>query len=66
MSGHLRLGLVLLAQPVEALIGDDDTGLLGVDGSVREVGRVTKVALGNGLEQRGFTDVGETDLQDVS
>jgi hypothetical protein len=66
VSGHLRLGLVLLAQPVEALIGDDDTGLLRVDGSVWEVGRVTKVALGNGLEQRGFTDVGETNLQDVS
>jgi hypothetical protein len=66
VSGHLRLGLVLLAQPVEALIGHDDTGLLGVDGGIGEVGRVTKVALGNGLEQRGFTDVGETNLEGVS
>ena len=66
VSRHLRLGLVLLAQPVEALIGHDDTGLLGVDGGIGEVGRVTKVALGNGLEQRGFTDVGETNLRDVS
>jgi hypothetical protein len=66
VSRHLRLGLVLLAQPVEALIRNDDTGLLRVDGSVGEVGRVTKVALGNGLEQRGFTNVGETNLEDVS
>lgn len=62
----LGLGLVLLAQPVEAVIGDDDTGLFGVDGSVGEVGRVTEVALGNGLEQRRFTYVGETNLWDVS
>lgn len=63
---NLGLGLVLLAEPVEAVIRDDDTGLFGVDGSVGEVGRVTKVALGNGLEQRRFTYVGETDLQSVS
>ena len=62
----LGLGLVLLAEPVEALIGDDDTGLFGVDGSVGEVGRVTEVALGNGLEQRRFTYVGETNLRSVS
>jgi hypothetical protein len=60
------LGLVLLAKPVEALIGHDDTRLLGVDGSVGEVGRVTECALGNGLEQRRFTYVGETNLWDVS
>ena len=63
---NLGLGLVLLAEPVEALIGDDDTGLFGVDGSVGEVGRVTEVALGNGLEQRRFTYVGETNLRSVS
>ena len=66
VSRDLGLGLVLLAEPVEAVIGDDDTGLFGVDGSVGEVGRVTKVALGNGLEQRRFTYVGETDLRSVS
>lgn len=66
VSRNLGLGLVLLAEPVEALIGNDDTGLFGVDSSVGEVGRVTKVALGNGLEQRRFTYVGETDLQSVS
>ena len=66
MGRNLGLGLVLLAEPVEAVIRDDDTGLFGVDGSVGEVGRVTKVALGNGLEQRRFTYVGETDLQSVS
>lgn len=31
------LGLVLLAQPVVALVGDDDASLLGLNGSVREV-----------------------------
>lgn len=66
VSRHLRLGLVLLAQPVEAVIGHDDTGLFGVDGGIGEVGRVTKVALGDGLEQRRFTNVGETNLQGVS
>jgi len=63
VSGHLGLGLVLLAQPVEAVIGHDDTGLFGVDGSVGEVGWITEVALGNGLEQRRFTYVGETNLR---
>ena len=32
-----RLGVVLFAQPVVPLIGDDDTGLLGVDGGIGEV-----------------------------
>jgi hypothetical protein len=62
----LGLWLVLLAKPVEAVIGNDDTGLFRVDGSVGEVGRVTEVALGNGLEQRRFTYVGETNLRSVS
>jgi hypothetical protein len=34
---HLRLGVVLLAQPVEALIGDDDASLLGVNSGIGEV-----------------------------
>ena len=34
---YLRLGLVVLAQPIEALVRDNDTRLLGVNGSVREV-----------------------------
>lgn len=66
VSRDARLGLVLLAKPVEAVIGDDDAGLFGIDGSVGEVGRVTERALGNGLEQRRFTYVGETNLRDVS
>jgi hypothetical protein len=66
MSRDLGLGLVLLAEPVEAGIGDDDTGLFRVDGSVGEVGRVTEVTLGDSLEQRRFTYVGETNLQSVS
>lgn len=32
-----RLGLVLFNKPVEAVIGNDDTGFLGVDGGIREV-----------------------------
>lgn len=32
-----RLGVVLFAQPVVPLIGDDDAGLLGVDGGIGEV-----------------------------
>lgn len=31
------LGLVLFAKPVEAVIGDDDAGLFGVDGGIWEV-----------------------------
>ena len=50
------------AEPVEALIGDDDTGLFGVDGGIGEVGGVTQRRLGNGLEERGLADVGETNL----
>lgn len=37
VSGNSGLGVVLLAQPVVALIGNKDTRLLGVDGGVREV-----------------------------
>lgn len=37
VGGDARLGLVLLAQPVEALIGNDDAGLLGVNGGIGEV-----------------------------
>jgi hypothetical protein len=57
-----RLGVVHLAQVIEAVIGDEDTRLLGVDGGIGEVGRVTKRALGDGLEERRFTDVGKADL----
>ena len=32
-----RLGVVLFAQPVVPLVGDDDSGLLGVDGGIGEV-----------------------------
>ena len=93
-----RLGVVLLAQPVEALIGDDDASLLGVDGGIGEVlreggmdvlvsryyrhrhrrrrrslmeeeggevayGRVTEVALGDGLEERGLANVCQSNLE---
>lgn len=66
VSRDLGFGLVLLAEPVEALVGHDDTRLLRVDGGIGEVGRVTKRTLGNGLEERRFTYVGETDLWEVS
>lgn len=66
VSRDLGLGLVVLAQPVEALVGDEDARLFGLDGGIGEVGRVTEVALGNGLEERGLADVGETDLRSLS
>lgn len=59
-----RLGLELLAQPIIPLVGDDDAGLLGVDGSIGEIGRVAKMALGDGLEQGGFADVRKADLKE--
>ena len=62
VGGNLGLGLVVLAEPVEALIGDDDTGFFGVDGGIGEVGRVTQRRLGDGLEKRRFADVGKTNL----
>lgn len=37
VSGHPRLGVVVLAQPFVTLIGNDDTRLLGVDSGVGEV-----------------------------
>lgn len=63
VGGHLGLGLVVLAQPVEAVIGDDDAGFFGVNGGIGEVGRVTQRGLGDGLEEGGFADVGKTDLE---
>lgn len=62
VGGNLGLGLVVLAEPVEALIGNDDTGLFGVDGGIGEVGRVTQRGLGDGLEKRRLADVGKTNL----
>jgi len=49
-------------EPVVALVGDDNTRLFWVDGGIWEVGRVAERALGDGLEQRRFTDVREADL----
>lgn len=34
---YYRLGLVVFDEPIEAVIGDDDTSLLRVDGCVGEV-----------------------------
>ena len=59
--------VVVVAEPVVTVIGDDDAGLLGLDGGVREVGGVAERALGDGLEQRRLSDVGKSDLvQNVS
>lgn len=44
---NLRLRLVLLAEPVEPLIRDNDTGLFGINCGIREVGRVTQGGLGD-------------------
>lgn len=62
VGGHNGLGLVVIDKPVESLIGDDDTSLLGVNGGIRKVGRVTKGGLGDRLEERGLANVGETNL----
>jgi hypothetical protein len=53
----------VIDEPVETLIGDDDTSLLGINGGIREVGRVTQRGLGDGLEERGLANVGETNLE---
>lgn len=42
VGGNLGLGLVVVAKPIEPVIGDDNTGLLGVDGGIGEIGRVTQ------------------------
>ena len=59
---HPRLGVVHLAEVIEAVVRDENASLLGVDGGIGEVGRVTKRALGDGLEESGFTNVGKADL----
>lgn len=37
VGGDDRLGLVFLNKPIEALVGDDDARLLGIDGGIGEV-----------------------------
>lgn len=63
VGGNLGLGLVVVAKPVEPVIGNDDTGLLGVDGGIGEVGRVTQGGLGDRLEESRLADVGKTNLE---
>jgi hypothetical protein len=74
VGGNARLGVVLLDQPVIALIGDNDARLFRVDSGIGKIlrksalctlrglratyGGVTERALGNRLEQRRFTNVG--------
>lgn len=62
VGGNHGLGLVVGAEPVEALIRDDDTSFFRVDGGKGEVGGVTQRRLGDGLEECGLADVGETNL----
>lgn len=64
VGGNLRLGLVVVAEPIEPVIGDNNTGLLGVNGGIGEVGRVTQGGLGNGLEECRLADVGKTNLKE--
>jgi hypothetical protein len=63
VGGNLRLGLVVVDEPVVPLIGNNDAGLFGVNGGIGEVGRVTQRGLGDGLEESGFADVGKTNLE---
>lgn len=62
VGGNHGLGLVMGAEPVEALIRDDDTSFFGVDGGKGEVGGVTQRRLCDSLEERRLADVGETNL----
>lgn len=62
VGGDLRLGLVVLAQPVEALVGNDDAGLLRINGGIREVRRVAQRALCDGLEESRLSNVCQTNL----
>jgi hypothetical protein len=50
-------------EPVEPLIGDDNAGLLGVNGGEGEVGRVTQGGLSDRLEECRLADVGKTNLK---
>jgi len=45
VGGDAGGGLVELAEPVEALIGDWDAGLFGIDGRVGKVGGLSKVCV---------------------
>jgi hypothetical protein len=62
VGGHPRLGVVHFAEVIEAVVRDENARLLGVNGGIGEVGGVTKRALGDGLEESGFTNVGKADL----
>lgn len=58
----LRLGLVVLTEPVKSFIGDNNTSLFGINCGIREVGRVSQRGLGDRLEQCRFADIGKTNL----
>lgn len=62
VGGDSGLGVVFLAQPVVPRVWDNDAGLFWVDGGIGKVGWVTKVALGDGLEEGGFADVCKANL----
>ena len=53
VGGNHGLGLVLLDQPVEAIIRHNDTGLLGVDGSVGEILEAVSTPFAGRRERRG-------------
>jgi hypothetical protein len=63
VSGNLGLGFVVVNEPVESLIGDDNAGLLGLNGGIGEVGRVTQGGLCDRLEECRLADVGKTNLK---
>lgn len=62
VGGDDGFGLVVLHQPVEALVRHNDACLLGVNGGIWEIGRVTQRALGDGLEQCRLADVCKANL----
>lgn len=51
VSGDSALGVVVLAEPVVSLVGNDNAGFFRIDGGIREVGGVAEVAFCDGLEE---------------
>lgn len=64
VGGNSGFWRELVAEPVIPLVGDDNAGFLGFDGSIGKVGWVAQMAFRDGLEQGGFSDVCKADLKE--
>lgn len=54
--------LVMAAKPVITLVRHDNASLFGIDSGIGKICRVAELALGDGLEESGLSDVRKTDL----